>query len=280
MFDLKGMRLAYDEPPFSERPARVTRTFSCRSLVLRARAFGESNREITFLTAREGILRATVFGGPKSRLRAQAAPYHEGTVWFYRDPAKDFFKVTDFDVQIWRPGLRESYNRSMAAAGIAETLLASHGGGGAWEAALNLAAGALDALETADEGAGRRITTGFYWKWAETLGLRPDLSCCAACGKNFGESEKIWYSRGEEQFYCASCTHISEEALELTVPAPAAEYLPLSAGTRRWLLAAETLPLVQLTRRILDRPLQNEAKALCTAILSAALGKRLSTWDW
>jgi DNA repair protein RecO (recombination protein O) len=255
----------------------MSRTFTSRALVLRVRPSGESNREVTFLTAEEGILRATVFGGPKSRLRAQSAPYHEGTVWFYRDPVKDYLKVTDFDVELWRPGLRESYGRGMAAAAVAETLLASHGGGGSWAEALNLAKATLDALETADDAAGRRMVIRFLWNWAEIMGSRPALDYCASCGKNPEAGETVWYSRREEQLFCAYCADIDTINLP---PDLAADFLPVSAGTRRWLFAVESLPPAQLGRYILDRALENEAKAFVTAILAAVLGKRLTTWDW
>jgi hypothetical protein len=35
-----------------------------------------------------------------------------------------------------------------------------------------------------------------------------------------------------------------------------------------------------LTRLIPDKTAEREARALTTAILSDALGKRLATWDW
>ena len=50
----------------------------------------------------------------------------------YHDPSKDSRKLSDFDVRSWRPGLRELYERAMAADAVAETVLASHGGG--WQA--------------------------------------------------------------------------------------------------------------------------------------------------
>jgi DNA repair protein RecO (recombination protein O) len=128
----------------------MTRTPSYNALILRTRPSGESNREVTLLTAEEGLLRATVFGGPKSRLRAYIAPYHQGTAWLYRDPVKDSLKVTDFDVRFWRPGIREDYDRTMAASAIAETILASHGGGTERAAALALAGNIFDALESGD----------------------------------------------------------------------------------------------------------------------------------
>jgi len=152
----------------------MPRSFTYSALTLRVRPSGESNREAWFLTAEEGLIRATVFGGPKSRLRSHVAPFHEGTLWVYHDPVRDSRKVSDFDVQSWRPGLRELWERAMTADAVAETILASHGGGGAWSEAAKLAGSVLDALDGADAAACSRIGVYFLWHWAWILGLRPD----------------------------------------------------------------------------------------------------------
>ncbi|GHT89959.1 hypothetical protein FACS1894137_19330 [Spirochaetia bacterium] len=153
----------------------MPRLFTYSALILRVRPSGESNREAWILTAEEGILRATVFGGPKSKLRAYVEPYHGGTLWIYRDPERDSRKITDFDVQSWNPGIRERYERSAAAAAIAETILAAYGGGGPWQHAFTLADASFGALETADEPCCARIFIHFLWHWADILGIRPDL---------------------------------------------------------------------------------------------------------
>ncbi|MDR2484736.1 MAG: recombination protein O N-terminal domain-containing protein, partial [Treponema sp.] len=54
----------------------MARSFTYSALVLRVRPVGESNREAWFLTPEEGVLKAAVFGGPKSKLRAHIAPFH------------------------------------------------------------------------------------------------------------------------------------------------------------------------------------------------------------
>jgi DNA repair protein RecO (recombination protein O) len=268
----------------------MNRNRTYTALILHARPTGESNREISFLTMEEGLLRATVFGGPKSKLRSHTAPYHQGTLWIYRDPVKDYLKVTDFDVLSWRPGLREKYERSMAAALVAETILASHGGGGQWEDALSLAGDTLDALENAGEESSVRLIIQFLWNWADILGFKPDLLRCSSCGKIFSEpgtsSEKgsspgrkteiLWYSEREGSVICASCAGLSEENRELVPPDMAGEFLPLGPGSRRWLGAAEKLKPAQLIRVTMDKTAEGEARALTGAIMKNALGKGLS----
>jgi DNA repair protein RecO (recombination protein O) len=187
------------------------------------------------LTAEEGIIRATVFGGAKSKLRAHSAPYNSGQVWVYRDPAKDYGKISDFDVQFWRPGLRELYERTMAAGGVAETILSSHGGGGEWGTAMKLATETLDTLENANEELCGRLLIHFLWRWSGFLGIRP---------------------------------HQDEELLNL------------SPGCRKWLAAVEELEPSALHRYSMDNKSFNEAKSFATAVMTNALGKRLSSWDW
>jgi DNA repair protein RecO (recombination protein O) len=212
----------------------MSRTAIYSALVLRNRPSGEANSEVSLLTAEEGSIRATVFGGAKSKLRAHSAPYNSGQVWVYRDPAKEYGKLSDFDVRSWRPGLRELYERTMAAAAVADTVLSSHGGGGEWSSALKLTEAVLDALESANEELCSRLFVHFLWRWAALLGFHPE----------------------EDTF------------------------LNLGPGARRWLETTAQLAPNELHRYSMDTRSFSEAKALTTALMTNALGKRLSSWDW
>ena len=211
------------------------------ALVLRSRPSGESNSEVTMLTAEEGILKATVYGGAKSKLRSHSAPYNSGLVWVYRDPAKNYAKISDFDVKSWRPGLRELYERTMAASGVAETILSSHGGGGEWNSALELTVQTLDALENAPEELCERLLVHFLWRWAGFLGIQPDLD-----------------------------DHEDTDEIKN----------PINPGSRRWLSAVALLEPSNLHRYSMDNKSLGEAKALTTAIITSAIGRRLASWDW
>jgi len=264
------------------------------ALVLRSRPSGESNTEVSLLTAEEGIIRATVFGGPKSKLRSHAAPYNSGQVWIYRDPAKDYGKLSDFDVHSWRPGLRELYERTMAAAGTAETILSTHGGGGDWNSAMKLAVSTLDALENANEELCERLLVHFLWRWAHFLGLQPHIESCVSCG-NKADDHPLWYSAREGAVICGNCVSghdENESALSLkssSVPknralSPKTSSVPgllqLNPGCRRWLSTAGELDPALLNRYSMDNRSFHEAKSLTTAVMTGALGKRLASWDW
>ncbi|MDR2184349.1 MAG: recombination protein O N-terminal domain-containing protein [Treponema sp.] len=283
----------------------MSRSFTYTALILRVRPSGESNRDAWFLTAEEGILRATVFGGPKSRLRAHAAPYHQGQIWIYHDPVRDSRKLIDFDVRSWRPGLRELYERTMSAGAVAETILAGHGGGGNWGSALAMAGKTLDALEGADGEGCIRILIHFLWNWAELLGQRPELNRCASCGNSpggdyqaceAGGDSLLWYSPHEGTLFCSSCAgdYVTNsagncanggesraagngEAVNLS---RGRGLLPVGPGARRWLNAVGELDPALLTRYTLDRTAGAEVKTLVTAVLTGAFGRRLASWDF
>ena len=248
----------------------MSRTAVFSALVLRSRASGESNSEVSLLTAEEGIIRATVFGGAKSKLRAHCAPYNSGRVWVYRDKAKEYAKLSDFDVQFWRAGLRELYERTMTAGAIAETILASHGGGGEWESALKMAVETLDMLEGANEELCCRLLVHFLWRWTYHLGIQPHLEDCASCGSDssaYSEaSGTLWYNLREGSLLCAECVDNSQ-------------YIQINPGCRKWLSATGTLEPAYLHRYSMDNKSFCEAKALVTAVLTAAFGKRLASWD-
>jgi len=270
----------------------MSRAFVYTALVLRARPSGESNSEVTLLTAEEGIIKATVFGGPKSKLRAYTAPYNSGQVWIYRDKSKEYTKITDFDAHSWRAGLRELYDRTMTASAVAETILSSHGGGGEWQTALNMAIETLDTLETANEELCKRLLVHFLWRWSGFLGIQPHLETCAACGKDatfqnannsnannnvagdgvssnsITSGNTLWFSPREDAVFCAACSANQQDLL------------PLNPGSRRWLSTVSALEPSQIHRYTMDKKSQEEAKSLTTAILTTAIGKRLNSWNW
>jgi DNA repair protein RecO (recombination protein O) len=245
----------------------MSRTAVYSALVLRNRPSGESNSEVTLLTAEEGIIKATVFGGPKSKLRAHSAPYNSGQVWIYRDKSKEYAKISDFDVHSWRAELRELYERTMSAGAVAETILSSHGGGGDWGTALKLATETLDTLENANEELCARLLIHFLWRWAGFLGIQPHLENCAACGKESGNNT-IWFSAREDSSFCAACSAEQKGLLQL------------NPGCRHWLSAVSTLESAQVHRYSMDNKSFIEAKSLTTAVLTGAIGKRLNSWDW
>jgi DNA repair protein RecO (recombination protein O) len=165
----------------------------------------------------------------------------------------------------------------MAASAMADTILATHGGGGAWESALHLAAAALDALESANEELCGRILIHFLWRWTDFLGIQPHTdncgSCGATCGAAYGKNTAapLWFSAREGSVLCVDC-----------LPAERGEtgLLRINPGCQRWLAAVGQLEPALLYRYSMDSKSFREAKSLVCAILTEALGKRLASWEW
>ena len=257
----------------------MPRSFTYSALALRVKPSGESNREAWFLCAEAGLIRATVFGGAKSRLRSQVAPFHEGKLLVYHEPVKDSRKVTDFDVQSWRPGIRELWERAMTAGALAETILSSQGGGGNWPEALKLAASVLDTLNEANAEACLSLAVYFLWNWAKILGIRPDLYHCASCfcEVNCNDTKEIlWYSGRKEAFFCEKCR--GEPSVQIRAPGPDS-LLRISPESRLWLTEIARIPPSALEELPLDAISLEQAKLLSQAVLAGAIGKRLATWD-
>lgn len=247
----------------------MSRTETYTALVLKTQNSGESNREAWFLTEEAGLLRATVFGGPKSKLRSHVSPHNSGKLWIYRDPVRNSRKVSDFDVRSWRPGIRELWERIMAASAIAETVLSSQGGGGNWAEAFSSACQSLDALDGSGEELSGRIFIHFLWNWLDVLGLRPDLEHCVSCACEPGGDRVLWYDSIEGGVLCADCARGREEG----------SLLRIGAGAGKWLSAVTGIAPSELKRCSLDTVSRTEAKHLLTALMSGALGRGFSSWE-
>jgi len=244
----------------------MSRDFSYSALTLRVKPSGESNREAWFLTAEEGVIRATLFGGPKSRLRSQVSPFHGGRLLLYHDPVRDSRKVNDFDVLSYRAGISALWERIMTASAVAETILFSKGGGGNWPEAAKLAEGVFDALDCADAETCSRIAVYFLWRWARFLGVGPEVSCAnSACEAK--EDGVLWYSVRKELFFCEKCKQ-NREASCFIGPEAAA-----------WLNRIKFLTPADLDRVSLEANSLKQAKILSQIVMAGALGKRLPTWD-
>jgi len=259
-------------------------------MVLKCRSSGEANSEVTLLTAEEGIIKATVFGGAKSKLRSHSAPFNSGKIWLYRSKTNNYAKLCDFDVEFWRAGLRENYDRTMTACALADTIMSTHGGGGDWEAVLKMTIETFDTIETANEILCGNLMVHFLWNWSQFLGIRPNINSCSNCGKT-AKDEPMFLNVQDSSVLCAKCKPVSLDST-FDIPhstflspntkfnIPSSKLIQMNLGCRKWLSAVEPLEAAQIHRYSMDNKSFNEAKSLVTAVLSAALGKRLASWNW
>lgn len=207
---------------FSHYSSMSNRSWSTQALILSLSSFGEGHREAQLLTEENGILRAAVFGGAKSKLRAMVSPYQTGTIWLYSDPVKKSNKITDFDVQSYRGGIRENIVRSWCAAVCSEIVTRSHGNS-PWR----LVNAFLDGISVSDEDECRRGLLRFLWRYLVSAGINPEISFCTRCGEK-SENEVVYYSPHEDGCVCKNCVRNDERRI------------PLSCLGRAYLSAIET----------------------------------------
>ena len=189
------------------------RTSSFDSVVLRSRESPSGARIITLLSDEAGLVDAFVFGGPKSRLRSLASPWHEGRAWIYRDSAKDFVTLRDFDAIREFPGLRTDLDAISAASLAAEFIMATSALGGDWMDAKNLFVDFVQALDTLVLEHHSRLKASvdrcvilFCVRAIQAMGLMPDMGECSACAGAIRPDAVHSYSRRYGGFMCTACS--------------------------------------------------------------------------
>jgi len=194
------------------------------ALFLRTRDSPSGDRIASFLTAEAGIVDTFVFGGAKSSMRSSASPFVHAQVNVYHDPVKHFRKLNDLDIVEAFLGIRDSYDKLMAAGTIAEIIIRTSGCGGEFARVTDLTLRSLRCIDSCDESRAELILLSYLWKILELMGLRPDPESCIHCGKPLDEGPArggIAYSPEQDGFVCSRC---------------AGDLAPLGAGVRAILL--------------------------------------------
>lgn len=191
----------------------ASRSASFDSIVLRSREVPSGARIITLLSDEAGLVDVFAFGGPKSRLRSLASPWHEGRAWIYRDTAKDFVKLSDFDAIREFPQVRTNLDAISAASLAGEFLIATSALGGDWVDAKALFVDLLEVLESLLAGNPARLKGGidravilFCLRAVEAMGTMPDPGECSSCAGAIRPDTVQSYSRRHGGFLCASCS--------------------------------------------------------------------------
>ncbi|HAH63672.1 MAG TPA: hypothetical protein DCL73_16425, partial [Treponema sp.] len=61
----------------------MPRNYVTQGFVFSIRPQGENNSSVGFMTKDAGLVYATLYGGPKSRLRSLVSQWNSGTVYLY-----------------------------------------------------------------------------------------------------------------------------------------------------------------------------------------------------
>ncbi len=269
-----------------------SRNISSKALVISTKPKGESNRLVTVFTPDSGIFLATLYGGPKSKLRSQVSPMNSGTIYLYKDETKNSVKISDFNVKNYHTSFRENLFKSFASSLASEILMKTHCAGNSEQSWILMNA-FLDGMDFFDENEGRIGLVRFLWRYIALLGIQPDTSCCYQCGSSFSRTaknphfsvlngkmavdtlsckntQKSSFDFRANAFVCADCMKNQEKsARNFEIGAESIEYLENISNMT---------PKEARALRINDTIL-GETKNLCLTIIENAIGMRLTTLE-
>lgn len=197
----------------------MPKSLSTLATVISIKPSGKNNSSVTFLAQNEGIIYATMYGGPKSKMKSLVSPWNTGTAYFSVTSTGNY-KISDFDVKNYRLSFRENLLKFWAASLAAEIAIKTRCAGSpakCWA----LANGFLDGLELCTEN--EQCTAGlirFLWRYLALLGVQPDASVCCCCGKKIENGAS--FNVAENGFYCKNCT---QNKNPLEIPQNGIEYL-------------------------------------------------------
>lgn len=231
----------------------MNRNFATEAVVLSLKPSGENNTLVTLITKDRGIIRASLYGGPKSRLKSLCSQWNAGTVYIYENPEKKQNKISDFDVKKYHLSFGENLFKSYSALLAAELVIRTECAGDI-TASWPLFNGFLDGLELSDENQGKAGLVRFLWRFAGISGLQPDTEECAQCGERFFPENVenlqlpsvMYYNTSGNSFVCPDC--ITRSFQEHSTSG----FVPVSRKALTYLNAVSNLPPAEARQFPLD----------------------------
>lgn len=256
------------------------RNFSTPALILSVQMSGENNRRVTIFSPDEGIFYATLYGGPKSKLRSLVSPMNSGVIYLYRDEVKNQTKITDFDVKNYHLSFRENLFKSWAASFATEVLIKTKCAGSSQES-WRIINGFLDGIELSTEDESRLGLIRFLWRYLGLLGVRPDSSKCFSCGSSLHEqkitgdsiSAKYSFSVFDNAFLCPDCAVASGSS-----GAQKGEFT-LSKAAVTYLEAVSSLSPKEVRKLVVSGKTLLEMKNLVYYLIEQACGSKLNSLE-
>lgn len=190
----------------------MQRSYYTQAIVINIKQTGENNSSVTLLTPEKGIIYATLYGGPKSKLRSLVALWHSGKIWLYENPEKKQTKISDMEVSNYHQSFGENLFKMYAASLAAEIAIKTHCAGSP-EVCFKLISGFLDGMELCDEEQSRLGLIRFLWRYLELMGIQPDATVAGAFAPNSNSYYNKYENCFEENNSGPYCFEVSREAV-------------------------------------------------------------------
>ncbi len=226
---------------------------------------GEQNRSVLAFSRENGIFYATLYGGAKSKMRSLVQIFNSGKLYLYHDKVRNFYKISDFDVESFHLNLRNNLYKIWAANLAAEIILKTQGAGDS-EAAYTLFGAFLDGIDLSDEKNARLGTLRFLWRYLGLLGVQPEIEICPFCSNSLCEVGGV-YDEQSGNFFCTNCVS-TEKA-----------HFPLGKKSLFYLRAIQTQTPGAVRAMTLLPENVWEIKRLVFFLIEQAVGKKLNSLE-
>lgn len=249
----------------------MQRSFSYQALVINVKPLGENNSSVTLLTAEKGIIRAVLYGGPKSKMRSLVAQWNSGTVWLYENPEKNQIKITDFEVKKFHHTFSENLFKNFSASLAAELAMKTHCAGSNLQC-FTLINGFFDGMELCNEEQSKVGLIRFLWRYLELLGIQPPTAECNLCSSHFSSAVKTqsvsYYNKRENSFLCSDCAVSVQNKDDL---------MPVRTQAVLYLSAVSNLPPSEVRKIHISEEDYNEIRQIIFFLIENCIEQKLNS---
>ena len=249
------------------------------AVILNLSRQGENNWTATLLSPDTGIFYATVYGGPKSKLRSLVQKFNIGKLYYYDDSQRNLRKISDFDVTNYHQTFSNDIYKVWAANLGAELVIKTKAAGD-YKNTFTLLTAFLNGIDACDEKGARLGTLRFLWRYLRLLGVQPDTSCCVSCSSpveagNIQEANSpIHYFPNMNGFLCGDCLSSYNQSKENMNQA-----LPVSRNALEYLRAINTQTPGKVRAMTISADDAYDIKRLVYILAEQAAGCRLKTLE-
>ena len=246
------------------------RNSQTKAIILSVKAQGENKRSVTALSPDLGIFYATVYGGPKSKLRSLAQQFNSGTAYIYTDESKRSRKLSDFDAENVHPTLRTNLYK-MWAANLGAELVMKTKCAGDDKTSFLLLKSFIDGIDACDEAGARLGTIRFLWRYLRLLGVQPEIHECSGCGSELLiQKNPIYYVPFQSAFFCADCSSTFSDAPDT---------IQVTSGGLKYLAAINELRPGEVRAMKIEKNDAYAIKRLVYFMIEQAAGSKLNALE-
>lgn len=256
----------------------MNRSIIKMALILTIKPLGENNSTVTLLTDDNQIVYATLYGGPKSKLRSLVAQYNCGKIWLYENPEKNQIKISDFEVHNYHTSFGQNLFK-IYAANLAVELVLKTKAAGSNEECYKYVCGFLDGMDLCNEEQSRLGLIRFLWRFIILLGVQPDLEECDQCGAKlinpkFEINKLSYYNSIDNSFVCSDCAGFAaaqEQSFQKNF------YFPVSYLALSYLYGITNLSPSQARQIKINQEAYEQLRQIVFFLIEKNVGQKLNT---